>query len=141
MQPNITVFYNMNRMGMFRGLAVGDQLERVWEGRIAFSPDSTDLTVLANVFHKFNHVVPPGRKRSLSIGDVVTIEDRSYRCDPNGWTRLLAIATVGKFEEVADLNPKVLKMPVGRVAVNRDGYGRPIDRRKEPVTAEPPESA
>lgn len=69
--------------------------ELVWEG------DSSDLEIykihdddqlLEIIFNKFNIDERPRNfpddARALSIGDVISLDYRSYLCDTQGWKRL-----------------------------------------------------
>jgi hypothetical protein len=55
--------------------------------KLALSMDASDDDVLEMVFHTFNVNHPKDyQHRSLSVGDVVTLEsNRSYICAPLGW--------------------------------------------------------
>ncbi|MEV0297081.1 hypothetical protein [Nocardia sp. NPDC050710] len=57
---------------------------------------ATDAQILEYQFELFNnqiesahaHAYSAAGNRSLSVGDVVSIEDRYYQCEASGWTRL-----------------------------------------------------
>ena len=63
-------------------------------------PDGPDAVLLERVFAMFNdHPAHAADRihtdawyaeglRSLSVGDVVALDDRHYRCQPHGWTRV-----------------------------------------------------
>lgn len=66
----------------------------VWEGddRDTGFDSTEDDKTLESVFNYFNNGDKPdnfvGEFRSLSIGDVVCLEDRCYLCQTVGWRRL-----------------------------------------------------
>ena len=64
----------------------------VWTGgdRDLYFTNTQDEKTLESVFNYFNENEPnnfAGRFRSLSIGDVVCLEDRCYLCQTVGWRR------------------------------------------------------
>lgn len=52
--------------------------------------DYADLCILDKIFSKYNRDDrPDGQiRRSMSVGDIVSIDGRAYLCDLFGWTRL-----------------------------------------------------
>lgn len=55
-------------------------------------PQITDHEVLERLFEMFNIGDHGGRRdlRSMSVGDQVTLDDRTYVCKPCGWEKLPA---------------------------------------------------
>ena len=60
--------------------------------------EGSDTATLESLFYKFNMYHPEDfQSYSLSMADVVWLEDRAYYCDTVGWKRLDATAIVGEF--------------------------------------------
>jgi hypothetical protein len=103
------VYHNQNRLAMFRGLEIGDDLRLVYRMEdLANTPLNDhafqDLeAVCQRVFDKLNSDIPEDYQyRSLSVGDVVTLVsslDARYRVSfvvlPTGWLRLDGIVANG----------------------------------------------
>ncbi len=58
----------------------------VWDGLTAY-PESNDIQILNNLFHKLNVGEKPisYHGHSLSVSDLVALEDRLYCCQSIGW--------------------------------------------------------
>lgn len=64
-----------------------DDYELVYEGEIWRCPEE-DLT-LEVLFERFNNQHPEDYKsRSMSVSDIVVLEDRKYYCDSFGFKRM-----------------------------------------------------
>lgn len=74
----------------------GESFVRAWRGNLEMPPGSiaddveADLEALDHIFYRFNLDHPEDfRGPSLSVGDIVTLEDsRSYVCLSVGWQRI-----------------------------------------------------
>lgn len=52
-------------------------------------PDADDMDILNELFYKFNsEEYKYSLAYSMSVGDIVTIDDKAYRCMPIGWKQL-----------------------------------------------------
>lgn len=66
----------------------------VWAGgakKLDLTEPAEDLPLLEAVFSYFNRQAPPdfiGSFRSLSIGDVVCLDERAFLCKTLGWMQL-----------------------------------------------------
>jgi hypothetical protein len=74
----------------------GESFVRAWRGDLEMPSSSiageveADQEALDHIFYRFNVDHPEDfRGPSLSVGDIVTLEDsRSYVCLPVGWRRI-----------------------------------------------------
>lgn len=69
------------------GFALTDYVE-VYKGTIE-KGDGTDLPILDDLFYKFNCSQPTDFKgHSLSVSDIIVLEDKYYYCNSVGWIKL-----------------------------------------------------
>ena len=67
---------------------------------IADSKNKTDFDMLEKVFEKFNCNNPSDFKsRSLSVSDIVRLDDKYYYCDNIGWTDVTYDCYIPKLNE------------------------------------------
>ena len=60
---------------------------QVWTGTVSVPSANTVESSLAHIFDVFNNDHPASYPhRSLSIGDLVTLDGRTYKCEPIGWS-------------------------------------------------------
>lgn len=65
-----------------------DMYEDIWSREFPFVQKEDDPTILGELFEQFNIGDHGGtRCRSMSVGDIVVIDDRRYVCKPIGWER------------------------------------------------------
>lgn len=83
---------------------VSDEAPKTNVFRYTWNADGADSALLERLFHLFNvgeEILPtidPRRKicdayraagmHSLSVGDVVWLDNRGYRCMPSGWSKI-----------------------------------------------------
>ncbi|MET8779072.1 hypothetical protein ABZV58_29060 [Nocardia sp. NPDC004654] len=103
-QPRVivAVFVNTDPLALLDGYSPGAQLVLAYRYTMAAASAGEDRMLLERVFAAFNdHPVHPDdqqhadawaakRLRSLSVGDVVAIDDRYYACASVGWTSIPA---------------------------------------------------
>ncbi|MFF0532848.1 hypothetical protein ACFYT3_31300 [Nocardia amikacinitolerans] len=103
-QPTVTiaVFLNNDPRALLDGYSPGAQLVLAYRYTLPAATAGTDPLLLERVFAAFNdHPVHPSdqphaeawiakRLRSLSVGDVVALDDRYYACASVGWTSIPA---------------------------------------------------
>ena len=64
--------------------------EQVYEGEINFDEKFDNNIILDNLFTKFNFNHPEDfRGHSLSVSDVITLDEKMYYCDNFGWKEIL----------------------------------------------------
>lgn len=66
-----------------------NQYQLVWEEETNFDEKLDDITILENLFTKFNINHPKSfYGHSLSVSDVVILDDKMYYCDSFGWKKI-----------------------------------------------------
>ena len=66
-----------------------DDYKVVYEGETNLDEKLDDITILENLFTKFNLNHPDDfRGHSLSVSDVVVLDDKMYYCDDFGWKEI-----------------------------------------------------
>jgi len=64
--------------------------KQVYEGEIASTEKFDNITILDNLFTKFNIKYPEDfRGHSLSVSDVIILDEKMYYCDNLGWKEIL----------------------------------------------------
>jgi YodL-like len=85
----VRVLLNQTRYSAFWQYTPAAALTLAWKGELE-SDAATDPEVLQETFRRFNLTHPTDyHERSLSVGDVVTLnDDRSFSCEMVGWKLL-----------------------------------------------------
>ncbi len=66
-----------------------EEYKKVYEGEINLDEKLDDITILDNLFSKFNLNCPEDfRGHSLSVSDVVIFDGKKYYCDSLGWKQI-----------------------------------------------------
>ncbi|MGV9823478.1 hypothetical protein [Nocardia xishanensis] len=98
----VTVFVNTDPLALLCGYSPGAQLVLAYRYTLPAATVGDDRLLLERVFAAFNdQPVHPDdqlhadawaakRLRSLSVGDVVALDDRYYACAPVGWMSIPA---------------------------------------------------
>ncbi len=98
----VRVFLNRDPHSLLHGYTPSAPLVLAYEYAVPTAGPSADAMILERAFAAFNgHPEHPDdhahadawadtRLRSLSVGDVVAIDDRHYACESAGWTRITA---------------------------------------------------
>lgn len=64
--------------------------KQVYEGETNLDEKFDNITILDNLFNKFNLNHPEDfRGHSLSVSDVITLDEKMYYCDNLGWKEIL----------------------------------------------------
>lgn len=64
--------------------------KQVYEGETNLDEKFDDITILDNLFTKFNLNHPEDfHGHSLSVSDVIVLDDKMYYCDDFGWKEIL----------------------------------------------------
>lgn len=99
----VRVFHNYNFRDGVRGHQPGHRMTEVYAyDETDLGPEDDDMVLLERAFELFNVGDDPDRgepdtralvyrergNRSLSVGDVVAVDQRYYACDPFGWREL-----------------------------------------------------
>ncbi|WP_327097141.1 hypothetical protein OIE68_46015 [Nocardia vinacea] len=98
----VRVFLNHAPHSLLHGYTPAAPLVLAYEYTVPTGSPSADAVILERAFAAFNgHPEHPDDHthadawaakplRSLSVGDVVAIDDRHYACESAGWTRIAA---------------------------------------------------
>ncbi|MFX0581016.1 hypothetical protein [Nocardia nepalensis] len=98
----VQVFLNRAPHSLLHGYTPAAPLVLAYEYTVPAAAAPADAVILERAFAAFNgHPEHPDdhahadewadkRLRSLSVGDVVAIDDRHYACESAGWTRVAA---------------------------------------------------
>ncbi|WP_157110408.1 hypothetical protein [Nocardia anaemiae] len=101
----VRVFLNRAPHSLLHGYTPTAPLVLAYEYTVPTAGPSADAVILERAFAAFNgHPEHPDDHahadawaakplRSLSVGDVVAIDDRHYACESAGWTRIAAPLT------------------------------------------------
>ncbi|MFE9324051.1 hypothetical protein ACIHDR_41550 [Nocardia sp. NPDC052278] len=104
-EVRVRVYLNTATPAMLAGYQPGASLALAYAFRIPIDGPTTDEVLLERVFAAFNdhpqrdddHTHTDAwyskRLRSLSVGDVVALDDRAYACASLGWTPIPAPPT------------------------------------------------
>ncbi len=83
----VYIILYLNQDSAFESYHPDHDMAIAWNG--FEDTDSTDSEILEFVEYRFNMDHPPNyRNRSLSVGDVVSIDRRAYACERVGWRKL-----------------------------------------------------
>ncbi|MEV0027854.1 hypothetical protein [Nocardia sp. NPDC050793] len=101
----VTVLLNDEHDAIIVGFRPGARLVLAYRYTLPAATAGTDPLLLERVFAAFNgepvhpdderhaDAWPAKGLRSLSVGDVVAIDNRHYACDSAGWTPIPALRT------------------------------------------------